>query len=531
MEIRRRFEQFINAHLFLPVLLVLLPFVVITLPLCFQNIGYLNLLLAFHIDSGSIISSVFTVVDSAQFYNQNVGYHTAYYGFPYNSILILVFEIYRHFLHLDTITNFYIFALTARLFSLFIAGVALLSFYYLSIKVLKNTIVAFLLTILLAMFYDFIFYSTLIKGDILALLFSIGSFYFLFKYIEEKETLFFQLGSLLGALAVFTKQPYIFMAVPLFLGYFFHFDKMPKMTLAFVRESIIVFFKTFLIVLISYFIIHPYAFIQFDTYIEKQNDLKQMVSAPFIENVAYWVYVYLDNTLVLIGILTTILYLIFFIFLKKKNPNAKVLFLMSVFNLLYALWLTASVGPIRVTTYLLPIYPFLLLVSTVLIQRVFLLGNKGIARYFLIVTKIMVITGVIYVFINNAIRMTAKINNFMTLSRDFSHTPQVISISSFIRDPLFDKRLKTLRLVYTVSLPIPDGEFKELTNNWQFGSKSEDVIKNITTYNPDVLLIDTTQWYERPVQWWRKLAHDINLKREKIYYHKNGTAQIILFYR
>ena len=521
MEENNKFKKIINSikNSFLnknnhPLFLFLTIYTAVLMPLCFINNDYFNLLSAFHIDSGSIIASIFTIMNKDIFYNQNMGYHTSYYGFPYNSLIFSIFVLLRKIFNLSVVDNFSIFALSARLISFFISIFTICLTYLLGIKILKNKVFGFLVVFFLALYPGFSFYSSLIKPDILALLFLTISFLQIYNYFNLTKPHYYIRAIVFAALATFTKQQYIFVGLPLVLAYYIK-EKDNKINFTKIKSFFILYLRATLIIIPLFFIIHPFAFINFSYLLDRQRELTGMTLAPIIENFNFWKTLYIRYPITLLGFFTILGTTTTYFFERKKDVTKSVVFLFSVFSLLYIIWLTLFVGPIRSNAYLLPIFSFITInVIHVFSKLLFIYKNKN--KKLILIFKALVIfiffTTFFVSFKNTLSDTIMGIKGFYDFKRSF----QVHAVKDFMSIPPISKKFSKSKIIFTASLPFPQYKFKEAKNIWQFNF-GKTFVNEIKSYDPDIIAVDTTKYYEESYTWWKKTALNIGLTKSKIY--------------
>lgn len=496
----------------LPLFFMLIIYSYFLLPLCFINNDYFNLLAAFHIDSGSILGSIFTIMNKNIFYNQNKGFHTAVYGYPYNSLLFIVFVLIRKIFHLSVVNDFPIFAIVARLISFLISVITVSLIYLLSLKILKKAFFAFFVVILLAVFPGFSFYSSLIKPDILALFFVSLSFLLIYLYIDENKSFYYISAIVFAALATFTKQQYIFIGAPLVLAYFIN----RRLNNNFIKDLqilLLYYLKAAIIIFPLFFLIHPFAFIDFPHFIASQKILSGNISAPIIENVRFWLSLYVQYPIILLGFFSSFITIVYFHFNKIKSVAFKIVFLLSFFSIIYTLWLTASVGPIRVEAYLIPVFSFYTINIFYLFLQVNSINNKSkllnIFKIFLFFILFTIFTFSFKLMLKNTISL-------ISLSYNFKKSIQVYAVGHLMLKSPIQQQFSKTKIIFTASLPVPQYKFKDAKNIWQFNF-GDKFISEIKAYNPDYIAVDTTQYYEQSYTWWKKTALNLGFTKEKVY--------------
>ncbi|NMB57339.1 hypothetical protein GYA19_05405 [Candidatus Beckwithbacteria bacterium] len=493
------------------------------LPACFQNNQNLNVVFAEHIDSGSILSSILQLSDTSKpdsYYNQNIPYHTAYYGFPFNSILFWIFSAISILLKIS-FENAEIFALTAKLFNFIVALGCLISAFNLLNKILKYQISKIIYLTLFCLFTPFLHYTFHIKPDILGLLFSLICFNYLFYYLQNPKLLKnIILANIFGGLAFLCKQPHIFIIFPLFLGFIFTLKENVRQNL---QKLIYVYLTSGIIFLFLTFLIHPYIFIQTSLFIARQREMFSMTSASMRDNINSWFAEYLINPLLLLTVVSPFLVLIINFFKKLKDTNSIFISLISTYSISYILWLTLKVGPIRTTAYLIPILPIsLFFYSYVFDISLYLFLKQKVFKYkALYLTFLMIL---IFVYIK------AVIFNLLISQKSIQ---AAYSFKDFITSRATRKleqtniNFKDSNILYSASLPVNAKLYKKATNDWQ--TPNEEAVK---AFNPDYLFIDFTVYWEKSYEYWKEIAIKNGLDKESIIESDlENKKDIILFYK
>lgn len=507
-----------------PLFIVLVLFSVIVLPSCFINNEYINLVIAEHIDSGSTLDSILKLFNYApnSFYNQNIPYTTGYYGFPFSSLLFCIFGFYK-LIHISAIDQFSIFAATARLFNFIIAIFIIINTYFLSQKFIKKPILNFLLLISISLFPPFIFLSYHIKTDLLGLLLTLISLRYLYDFISNhyKNPQKIIIANILGGIAILCKQPFIFVIVPLLLGFLYsiHFKIIKRFSF-----FVSVYLKSLVIFLLMFFLIHPYAFIQFPQFLNRQIQLGGLTSASINQNISTWFNIYWNHPYLLLIIIFPILYLIYFLFTKnihnqlRKNKNY--LLFLAIYIISYCLWLTLKVGPNRVDIYLLPIFIFSLILFLFVIQQLIVL----VFNHYHLFPKLLLIFITLIplgIYIISSIFFSF---NYINSSYQFQNSPGVLfskQLPSLIKNP------KSLKLIFSTSLPVATNDFQQASNDWQFS----DTV-GINNFHPNLLFIDFIPYWEKPYSYWQDVAHQNGLNQEFTFIKNTPKEKnIILFYK
>jgi hypothetical protein len=524
---KSKIKQVFNKK-YLPLWIVLAIFSTLSLSALFQNNDYFNLLASFHIDTGSILGSIFTIMNKENFYNQNLGYHTSYYGFPYNSIIFILFTITRKLFDLNVVDNFPVFAVVARAFTFFTSFVTLCLIYFFAQKILKNILISTITALSLAFFPGFFFYSYLIKPDILALLFLLLSFLSIYKYLNEGKKSQYIIGVTFAALSVFTKQPYIFVGAPLVMAYFLR----NNFNLKNVTQLVLYFLESSLLVIPLFFIIHPYAFINFKYFISRQRELTGMTSSPMSENITTWIRMYSSYPIIFVGYLSSLIVVATYFFNRNIKTSDKIIFLISLFSLIYTTWLTLSVGPIRVIAYLIPVFGLFSIVIARVYNQIGTINLKNIEIEKLTLSK-NILKGIILIIAIYTIVVTIR-NSTQSLAQahDYKNSVQVRVSNELLQIFPSSSYIKS-RILFTASMPVQQYKFKEARYIWQYITSDTLPTEIINAYNPDIIVVDTSQYYEHSYAWWKDVLKDTGLKNERIYpaSKKNKDKMVVIFYK
>lgn len=521
MIFNNKYIEWIKKYYFL--LLIIFSFSVIIYPLCFINNDYIELVTAEHIDSGSILSSILQLFNRqpiTNFYNQNVPFHTVY-GFPYNSFLFFVFGFYKTILDIDVGNNFYIFAMTARLLNLAIALLIIRESYLLSQKILKNKIFQFIFLFLVSFFPAFIDYSYQIKPDLLGLFLSLVSFNYLYDFINyPKDYKNIIKANIFAGLSILCKQPHIFSLFPLAIGFFFSIKLKNKENYKIILS---VYLRSFIVFIAIFFLVHPYAFIQPERFINKQLSLSSsMTSTTVVQNILSWIDIYKSKSYRLLIVVAPIFYTMYMLLKRKRNKNQIYLYLLESYIVTYILWLTFKIGPIRTEAYLLPVYIFSIIILIYLIEQLTFLISITANKVVKYVSTLLLLVTLVFIFVSTTSSIVSScqlINN----SKAFKKTPQIQSVNQL----LSVGEIESKTIIHSASLPVNSTVFEDSKNSWQFND-----IAGINDFHPDLILVDLTTSWEKPYNYWKDIASQNNLNKE-IFYTKNTDKNnnIILFYK
>lgn len=494
------------------------------LPVCFQNNDNINIVLAEHIDSGSILGSILQMNNTNlpnSFYNQNIPYHTGYYGYLYNSFAFWSFKVLRIFFKTYIDNNYFIYPLTAKLLNFSFAILTIILLYQLSKKILKYDISKIVFLSLFIVFPEYLHYVFHIKSDILGLLISIISLFFLYKYLQKpKITKNIILANIFGGLSVLCKQPHVFIIFPLFFGILISLKGR-------FRKKLISFFKIYLqsgvIFLFLFFIIHPYALLEPKTFIERQIAMTGMTAASHLDNFNFWMSVYTGSLLMFITAFAPIILITLNLFNKFRNKTTQYLTLVSTYILAFLIWLTFKVGPMRFIQYLIPVFPLSFLLFSYLfdisIKNSITAKNKKNKIFFIVIVIILLSVSI------KTIKDTIpKTKNTIQSVYNFQKAETYLSTKEF-ENKFKNQELDKKTIIHSISLPIDNKLYKYTTNTWQV---NEEIIENL---KPDYLFIDFTVYWEKPYSYWKNIANQNHLDQEDLFINNDKEKNIILFYK
>lgn len=506
-------------------ILTLSIFTIYILPACFLNNDNPNIVSAEHIDSGSILVSIMQMDSNNtqnSFYNQNIPYHTGYYGYAYNSVVFWSFKFLQIFLKSYINDNYYVFPLTAKLLNFIFSSISIIYLYKLARKILKYNLSIIILFSLFLIFPEYLHYVFHIKPDILGLLFSIISLNYLYDYIQNsKINKNIIKANIFGGLSVLCKQPHIFIVFPLFAGFIFSLKGNFK-------EKLLFFLKTYLysgiIFLFLFFIIHPYAFLEPKAFLARQISMTSMTSASYTDNINYWLPTYIKNPLLLIVVFIPFIFLFLNIFKKFRNKRTLFLLPISSYVIAYLLWLTLKVGPARFIHYLIPIFPFSLLIFSYIFDFCFLKVLHSKIHNYKILFSMMLIT--LLVFSIKTIKTVFPLTKRMINSAYLFQKTEPYNATKKFEKEFSDKQLNKKTIIFSISLPINDILYENSTNTWQV---NENIVKEL---KPNYLFIDFTVYWENTYEYWKNIAKQSGLNKEILFTDNvDKEKNIILFYK
>ena len=506
-------------------------FSIIVFPLCLINNDYLNLVTANYVDSGSILSGILdmlSTVGNNSFYNQNLIFHGVY-GYPYNSTVFLMFCILKFLIGISTTDHFKIYASFARLTSLMIAVLTIFQIYKIGVDYLNRWYSRVAYVLLAITFPPFFFSSFQMKQDLFGLFFSLLCFHNLYEFHVHKNRKILWKSIVFFTLAVLNKQPFIFLIFPISL---IVVNRMRHMNKLVVLMQLI---KGATLSLLLSFLIHPYLFLDFKGFVYRQSilfngNIAQSMTVTFYEWLAV---IQQSNYLILLSVTPFILLIVMGVSTLFKQSifpknTIQLLFSFVIYSITYLIWLVMKVGPLKYEFYFLPIYPYSLLLVTIMIERPidvfvkFIVPHKfsKIHVYFPLVVHILVIylLGLLITMgFQPLYKIYAENHNFKEKSNVL--IAQRINISDF------GKSNTAINIMHTVTIPINSQKFGTDRNTWQLGDSGTMKKTICITFKPDVVVIDKKYPYENNIKFWTEIMLKCNFKNRY-----SPSSDFALFY-
>lgn len=376
-------------------LILIIIFIILYLPHCFIMVSDISIITAYEVDPGSIIDSIEKLY-SGKVYNMLNGYHSKFYGWTYMSInfwLLLPIKIFNLMLGINSKILFY---LTLKFIYFSIGLVLTILVYKLSIKINRNNscIAAFMATfLLLVMPTSSQFYF--IHPETTGALFLVLAMLILSEYHDNGNKKYYILGIVCLSLASLSKQIFFFTALPIFIAYYYLGIKKFKF------RPVALIFLTFGLGAFTLFVIHPYAYLYPKSFIGYQLELSTSLNGGnqigYIASIKNWIlFVYNDASILILPLIMAPILLAYSIYKYiNYNSSSHLLLTVSCACVLISLMIVAYGNRIsHAHHYLYPLYIFLLLIISFLIDAVTRLKYKaasimmGLAFYGFIVTSL-----------------------------------------------------------------------------------------------------------------------------------------------
>ena len=281
--------------------LIFLIFAILFLPQTFILNEDINLVLAYEVDPGSIISSINTLFNFP-YYNMFNGYHTTYYGWTHASLTFLFLLPFKFIFFIFKIESLSFTIFLIRFVFFLIGLFSALILFRLCRKVLgtKNLVISFFIAILFIFspFFNLFYY---IHPETTGILFTFLAVNYLLDYENKSQKKFYYYSLICLVLATLSKQQFFissfFLSISLII-LFFYKNKISFCVHYFFKEIT----KAFLLSLFFLFLIHPYAFLMPIKFLSAQNGLALSFSAAknnlnFLDALILWTNLYKSNPL------------------------------------------------------------------------------------------------------------------------------------------------------------------------------------------------------------------------------------------
>lgn len=294
-----------RSNFLLPLLLG--AFAVAILPMTFANDESETVLCSASIDSGSSVMSFHSVLESPSPYNQFMGYHTKYYGWPTNAATIAAFAVLKHGLNLDYKDHFFAYALTAKLFPLLSTLVCVALIYYLALQFANWPILAGVITVIATVFTPFLGSGYIVKPDTAGLAFALCSFLCMWRYVERRQVQALLAAASLTVLAVMSK-PYFAAACLTFIWMYIQawggFAEIPRRIISPKTWADVL--ACLAVSLITIFAVHPFLILDFANFQSVLSEIAAGHSSadrmPLQASLQIWWGVLSSRPLLLIGL-------------------------------------------------------------------------------------------------------------------------------------------------------------------------------------------------------------------------------------
>lgn len=343
-------------------------FTILFFPHVFVVVRDINFIIAYEVDPGSMIQALISLYQNN--YNMNAAYHSSFYGWTYFSLsYLLLLPIYL-VKALGIVKDDYIFFVGIR-FVFFLIGLAgVLGFFQVAKRILKSALLAFLAALVFIASPAVFSYFYFIHPESTGLLFLFLGVLCLLNFNDSggEDTRWYTFGLISLVLSALSKQVFFITALPvLFLYYYLYccHHSISFWKFAFSRRFVKILLFTILLSVIVFFIVHPFAFLQFKTFVENQKVLfstQTHGAVSRVEAIGNWIRMIQTLPIIYISIIAapfTLLGVMIFVRDQKINRTFFLVNLLS--SVLYVVLISISARYLIQAGYFAPIYPFFIL--------------------------------------------------------------------------------------------------------------------------------------------------------------------------
>jgi dolichyl-phosphate-mannose-protein mannosyltransferase len=247
---------------------------------------------------------------------------------------------------------------------------SVLVYFEVAKRILKNTLIAFTAALLYIASPAVFSYFYFLHPESTGLLFSFLGVYCLLRFTETRgdDYRWYTLGLVFLVLSALSKHVFFITALPvLFLFYYTycHYHNISIFRFAFSRQFIKVLLLSALLALLIFFIINPYAFIQFREFVVNQRFMfstQTNGAVSRVEAIRIWLgtvkiipVMYLSIVLAPVTILGAVI-------LERDNKIGRTFFIVSlVSSIVYVILISISARYLIQIGYFAPIYPYFVL--------------------------------------------------------------------------------------------------------------------------------------------------------------------------
>ncbi len=344
-------------------------FTILFLPHVFVVVRDINFVLAYEIDPGSIIQSILSLYQ--HYYNMNAAYHSSYYGWTYYVINFLLLAPVYIAQKLNIIPDDYYFFFVGIRFIFFLIGLsAILAYYEVAKRLLRNLFLSFTAALLLIASPVVFSHFYILHPESTGLLFLLLGILSLLNFNDGRaeDHRWYTVGLISLVLSALSKQVFFITALPvLFLFYYLHchYHNMSIFKFAFTRRFAQILLFTILLSIIVFFIINPFAFIQPKVFIANQMTMfstQTNGSVSHTEAIKIWLQMIKTIPIIYVSIALSPFTLLGAIILGRDQKIGKIFYIVNIVSsVLYVIMISISARYLIQSVYFLPIYPFLIL--------------------------------------------------------------------------------------------------------------------------------------------------------------------------
>jgi hypothetical protein len=370
-------------------------FTALLIPHVFVVVRDINFIMAYEVDPGSMIQALMSLYQNN--YNMNEAYHSRYYGWTYFALnYLLLMPVYA--VHaLNIIKDDYIFFVAIRFVFFLIGLFAVLAYFEVAKRILKNALLAFIAALLFLAFPGVFRYFYFIHPESTGLLFLFLGGLCLLRFVDSRadDYRWYTLGLISLVLSALSKQVFFITALPvLFLFYYSYcyYHNLSIWKFAFSRQFVNTLLFTAALSILLFFIINPFAFIELKTFITNQRVLFSTQTGGVLsreEALRRWIGTIRGIPVIYISILSAPVTLLAAAILTRKHRLGSVFFIVSLVGaILYLILISGSARYLIQIGYFAPIYPFFILTLLIIPAYIVRTWNISLLKFAAVVSLI-----------------------------------------------------------------------------------------------------------------------------------------------
>jgi hypothetical protein len=350
-------------------IIIIILFSILFLPHAFVVVNDLSFIAAYETDPGQIISSILSLFQNH--YNMNNGAHSAYYGWTYYSInYFLLSPIYIIVSVLKIVPNDIYLFVSIRLVFFMIGMASVLAFYEVAKRILKQTFIAFIASILYIATPTTFRFFYFIHPETTGLLFLFISILCLIRYYEglAEDYRWYTFGFFSLVLSVLSKQHFVLLAPSvIFLYYYFycHYHKKPLFRFLITKQFAKLSLLSIVFSIVIFFFINPFAFIQAHRFIGNQTYLfsgHTQGAANMIQGLGAWFNIIKGNPIIHFSVLSFPFTILGVYIFRKEQLIGKLLYTVNILSALFFIGIISITSRLIIADhYFVPIFPFFIL--------------------------------------------------------------------------------------------------------------------------------------------------------------------------
>jgi hypothetical protein len=372
-------------------IILIVLFTLLFLPHAFIVVNDLGMISAFEVDPGSIVQSILSLYTHS--YNMNIGYHSSQYGWTYFAInYFVLLPIYLLTKLLFFRDNYYLFV-GIRLLFFFIGLASVLAFFEVALRTLKHNLLSFIAAILFivsSLVFRFFYF---LHPETTGLFFAFIGLLCLINFNDRKadDYRWYTWGLVSLTLAILAKQSFLFVVIPVILLYlliYCYHHKMAILDFMISKQFLKILMLSTSLIVVVFFAINPYAFLQPDLFLKNQLLLFSIVTKGPVtlapkEAISKWMDIIRAVPVIYTSILLAPFSILGAVILERKNKPGKLLYIVNIISVVFYVTVISVTSRFIINkSYFVPIFPFFVLnflsIPLYLVRR---WNNNPSARY------------------------------------------------------------------------------------------------------------------------------------------------------